>query len=145
MLGLVFVTTGIGWLTLGYPLSSVEAHPSLQAHTALLSLQHWAFVFLGAGTAATVAGVIGRHPLGFSALMALSSVWSLLYFVSWALNGYWRAITQGSVLWVLVTCLLWVLSDWPDPVRTPKGMPDGAPVIGPDGRAVAVLQLPKED
>lgn len=117
LMGVVFVVTGISYLTLDYPIALAENYPPLQAHMRLFGLTVWAWIFIASGATAILAGFIQRHTLGFVALMSLSSCWSLLYFVSWAMNGYWRAVTQGSALWLLVAALLAALADWPDPIR----------------------------
>lgn len=118
LVGLLFILTGIGWLTLGYPVAIAQAYPPLAAHMAVMGLYKWAAVFIGTGSFAVWCGAARKWTPGYVALMAVSSWWSLLYFVSFAMNGEWRAVTQGSVAWLLVTGFLATIAGWPDKVKT---------------------------
>lgn len=120
LVGLLFILTGIGWFTLGYPVLLAEAYPPLAAHMAIMGLYKWAAVFIGSGAIAVWCGAARKWTLGYVVLMAVSSWWSLLYFVSFAMNGEWRAVTQGSIAWLLVTGFLATISGWPDHLKSKK-------------------------
>jgi hypothetical protein len=81
-----------------------------------MPLDVWAWLFVGAGTAGIAGGLTMRHPLGFTALMVISTWWGSEFVASWIVTGYGRAVI-GTLIWMLVTAALLIVVGWPDPTE----------------------------
>lgn len=115
MFGVTFFL--IGWSYLGMA-GEIERSPAAslayRGHLNMMPLDWWGKLFMFCGAMAALGGLIHRHVIGFTALMAVSGWWGLEFVASWAINGYTRALI-GALTWLLLVGLLLVISSWPDP------------------------------
>lgn len=117
-------------------LAYLNAPPSTQFTTfvdAVVPLQVWAFVWIGAG-ALLVAGIwhriIARWALSIGA--SLWAVWALSYTLSWLVGDQSRAwVTAGAM--ATIAGLMWIIASLADSVGPP-----GGPVIPDDGEGDAL-------
>lgn len=121
LLGFVFMMSGLSILTSNIPAAAFKADPSIKAHLQLVGLMGAAWIFTISGLASAVLAFTRRFDVAYLILMGLSMWWGLLYIVSWATTGYWRAI-WGCTLYFLIAGVLWVTSTWPDPKDAAKGI-----------------------
>lgn len=115
LFGAVFVLLGFQYLGQAAQITATpQARLSYQAHLQLMPLDVWAWVFIGCGAGAIVAGVCRWHTLGFTLLMGISSWWGLEFAASWLSNGYGRAVI-GALQWALIVGVLAICVGWRDP------------------------------
>lgn len=128
--GILYTLVGISYLGQAAEITrSPAATLSYRAHLALLPLDMWAWLFVGAGTAGIAAGLSMHHVPGYTALMVISSWWGLEFVGSWIVTGYDRAVL-GALVWVALAAALGIISGWPDPAEVritdlppPRGSP----------------------
>lgn len=115
--GTLFVLIGVSYLGQAEEITrSPAATLSYRAHLALMPLDVWAWVFIGCGAAGLVGGLTMRHPLGYTALMVISTWWGAEFIGSWIVTGYGRAIL-GALVWIALTAALLIIVGWPDPTE----------------------------
>lgn len=109
LLALVYITSGLQLLLSNIPAAALYGDPSLQAHLEIFTPTQVAWLFIGLGLVG-VATVLMKKPLwGYFPFMFVSSMWGLLYLVSWYETGYWRSVF-GAVIYVLIVGILFVSS-----------------------------------
>lgn len=112
LFGLVYILTGIAQILT----ESNAAVRSYKAHTDLLPLTAWGWVFVGTGLLALAATFTRlQRAVGFGALVVMSLAWSLEFFVTWLSTGYGRAIV-GGLSWGCLAGVLWLCAGWADPI-----------------------------
>jgi hypothetical protein len=115
--GVLFVLIGFSYLGQAAEITrSPAAALSYRAHLALMPLDVWAWLFVGCGTAGIVGGLTMRHPLGFTALMVMSTWWGAEFIGSWVVTGYDRAVL-GALVWIALSAALLIIVGWPDPTE----------------------------
>lgn len=113
--GVLFVLIGFTYLGQADEImASPAAALSYRAHLALMPLDVWAWLFVAAGAAGIVGGLTMRHPLGFTALMVMSTWWSSEFIGSAIVTGYGRAVI-AALIWFVLTAGLLIMVGWPDP------------------------------
>lgn len=115
--GTLFVLIGFSYLGQAAEITrSPAAALSYRAHLALMPLDVWAWLFIGCGTAGIIGGLTMRHPLGFTALMVMSTWWGAEFIGSWIVTGYDRAVL-GALVWIALSAALLIIVGWPDPTE----------------------------
>lgn len=113
--GTLFVLIGVSYLGQAAEITrSPAAALSYEAHLALMPLDVWAWLFIAAGAAGLVGGLTMSHPMGFTALMVMSTWWGAEFIGSWIVTGYDRAVL-GALVWIALTGALLIIVGWPDP------------------------------
>lgn len=120
LFGVLFILLGFSYLgQAGQIQASAAARASYAAHLRVMPLDGWAWLFIGCGGVATLAGATMWHTVGLSALMGISSWWALEFVASWLSTGYDRAII-GALIWLLLVGNLGIIVGWRDPHPTPS-------------------------
>lgn len=115
--GTLFVLIGCTYLGQADEIiRSPAAALSYRAHLALMPLDVWAWLFIATGAAGILGGLTMRHPLGFTALMVVSTWWGAEFIGSWIVTGYARAVL-GALVWIALTGALLIIVGWPDPTE----------------------------
>lgn len=116
--GIIFVLTGLSQF-LTYNDLGPKSKLNYQAHLTLFhDLRVYGVLFMVTGIVAILAPLWKRYSVGFFALMLMSTWWSMLFLVSFSLNGYSRSLI-GTMTWLLVSGFLYIISSWieyPDPL-----------------------------
>lgn len=113
--GTLYVLIGVSYLGQAAEITrSPAAALSYKAHLALMPLDVWAWLFIAAGAAGILGGLTMRHPLGFSALMVMSTWWGAEFIGSWIVTGYGRAVL-GALVWIALSAALLIIVGWADP------------------------------
>lgn len=114
LLGFIYLLIGIAQYTTADQVTGV-ALKVYKAHLAFMSIQAWGVLFVIAGVLALTAALLGKHTLGFFSTMYMSTIWCMLFVVSFILTGYGR-IVPNILIWGFVAAIIYVMSAWPDPV-----------------------------
>ncbi len=116
LLGSMFVLIGVTILqTRDEMTGSPFARRAYEAHLDLMPLGVWGSLFIACGAVALGSAFIRQHTWwGFTALMAVSSLWGLEFVASWMQNGYGRA-WLGALQWAIVVGVLLIIVGWEDP------------------------------
>lgn len=114
LLGFIYLLIGLAQYTTSDQLTG-PALKAYKAHLAFMPISSWGILFVIAGVAALSAAFLGKHTFGFFATMYMSSIWCMLFVVSFMLTGYGRII-PSILIWGFVAAIIYVMSAWPDPV-----------------------------
>ncbi len=117
LLGAIFAVNGYVILDTAEGLKRFpQASLSYEAHTDVLPMEAWGWLFLVVGVASALAGWFRRLPAwaGFAGLQGLSTIWGLLFVASWAQTDYGRA-WFGALQWANVAGVLAIIAGWEDP------------------------------
>ena len=116
--GLVLLMFGGVFITYGLALKEVPQSASLPLYAGVpIAWQGWAWVATG-GLACLAALSSSREWWGFTLLFPMPALWALGFTLA---SFTKHTPINGALLWALIVGILLVLSDWPEPPKTPEG------------------------
>lgn len=80
------------------------------------SLWLWAGLWLTAGIFCGVFAFRRRDAFGFVAAMLIKVLWSVMFLLGWIFAGVERGYLSAAI-WGAFACVVWLVSDWPEPKR----------------------------
>lgn len=121
--GLVLLMFGGIFVAYGLALKDANQHLSLPLFAwCPMQWQGWAWVATG-GFAMLMALSNRKEWWGFTALFPMPLLWTIGFIAAFAAG---RLPLNGALLWALLTGILVVLSDWPEPPAKVAGVaPEG--------------------
>ena len=96
--------------------AQTAALPTYRAHLAIAPLDVWAVAWLIVALSCAIHAFRSRDQIGFALAIGIKLVWAAAFAASWLIYGVPRA-WLGAALWLVVGCLVMVISGWVEPPR----------------------------